>query len=281
VVVAVVGAGFNFTHPDLADNIWENPHEMLNTRDDDGNGFVDDLNGWDFASNDMNPVSQPFLDQDDHDTMVASLIGAVPDNELGIAGIARNVRLMPIRVAGEVNSPEDAVVEGLRYAIRHGAKVIVCTIDVSQLLPRIVPVLREAEQAGVLYVCPAGNREGHDIDEELMEISELSNVLIVAGSLRDGSLAPLAFGRRAQIAAPCSELSLLSFNRYVAAPMGTSWAAAVAGAVAATLISQEPQLTPREVIERIQSCSIMDDTMRDTLGGGRIDMLRVVTDVPR
>jgi subtilisin family serine protease len=277
VVVAIVGAGFNFTHPDLAKNIWTNPRETLNSQDDDGDGLVDDLHGWDFASNDMNPVSQPFQEQDDHDTMVACLIGAVPNNGLGIAGVGRNVRLMPIRVAGEVNSRKDAPAEGFKYAVKHGAKVIVCTIRAPQLFPRIIPALEEAQGADVLFVCPAGNRPNHNIDDEFKPIAHLSNVLIVAGSLKDGSLAPLSYGSSVQVAAPCSDMQLLSFNRYVETKsMGTSWATPIAAAVAATVISQEPRLTPKKVIERLKTCGVSDSGMRAKIAGGRIDMLNAV-----
>jgi hypothetical protein len=209
--------------------------------------------------------------------MVASLIGAVPNNGLGIAGVARNVRLMPIRVAGEVNAPEDAPAAGIRYAVTHGARVIICTIRILELLPRIIPALKEAEKAGVLFVCPAGNRRNYNIDDDFKEVGVLSNLLIVAGTLKDGSLAPLSFGKRVQVAAPCSDMRLLSFNRYHEVTyMGTSWATSIAAAVSATLLSQEPHLSPNEVIERLSICGVKDATMRDTIAGGRIDMLKVI-----
>ncbi len=88
ITIAILGAGLNFTHPDLAENVWKNDKETQNLMDDDGNGFVDDINGWDFASNDNNPVSEPYSDNQDHDSMVASLIAAIPNNGIGICGIA-------------------------------------------------------------------------------------------------------------------------------------------------------------------------------------------------
>lgn len=278
VTVAVLGEGLNYTHPDLADNIWMHPNEEWNRRDDDGNGFVDDVHGWDFAAKNGYPASQSYLDQEDHGSMVASVIAAVPNNGQGIAGVARNVRLMPVRVLGD-GALWQRYADGIRYATKQGARVIVCTTSLSQIVQFIESALKEAEAANVLFVCSAGNRTRYNIDndEELKPLRKFSNVLIVAGSRKDGRLAPLSFGSMAQVAAPCDDMKLLSFNDYVPVPhMGTSWAAPIAAAVAATFISQEPDLTPQQVIDRIRRCSVPHETMNGKIAGGRIDMLRVI-----
>lgn len=278
VTVAVLGAGVNFTHPDLADNVWVNSGEARNLKDDDGNGFVDDINGWDFASGDSNPVSQPYADNLDHDSMVASLIAAVPNNGIGIAGVGRNIRIMPVRTTGDYALLQRTA-DGMHYAMDHGARVIVCTQDLHQILQFIVPAIERANKADVLFVCSAGNAQRFNIDEDLKELGGFPNVLIVAGSRKDGSLAPLCFGRLSLIAAPCEGMQLLSYNDYASVShMGTSWAAPIAAAVAATLISQEPTLKPAEVIERIRRSSTVHSSMEGKLSGGRIDMLRVLSD---
>ena len=191
------------------------------------------------------------------------------------------MRIMPVRTFGDFSlTRRHPLADGIRYAIRNGARVIVITSTLDQYLHFIVPTLREAESARVLVVCSAGNA-GQNRDDDLREIGSLSNVLLVTGSRKDGSWAGLSYGKIISAAAPCGDMQLLSFDEYAPVPnMGTSWAAPIAAAVAATLLSQEPGLTPNQIIERIRRCSVMHESMRGKLGGGRIDMLRVIRNVP-
>jgi subtilisin family serine protease len=289
VVVALLDSGVNYTHPDLAANIWTNEREMPNDKDDDGNGYVDDLHGWDFAHSNNNPVSRRslrFPEQFDHGTALASLMAAVPDNRIGTAGVGRNVRIMNLLVAsdpdfeGQKSIPLEATLpRAIRYAIRQGARVIVCTIGSLDPPEKHFGIsLKEAEDAGVLFVKSAGNR-GQSIDDDAVFqfFAPYSNVLVVGGSVRDGTLSPrMNFGKRVGIAAPCVDMVFPSFNGYerFKGP-GTSFAAPIVAAVAATLISQEPTLTPPQVIARLRDASVRAPSMEGMIGGGRLDMARL------
>lgn len=97
VVVAVIDTGIDYTHPDLAGNIWTNPGEIAgNGIDDDGNGYVDDIHGWDFGEQDSDPIDDD--PNGGHGTPVAGVIGAVGNNGVGVAGVAWNVKLMALKV---------------------------------------------------------------------------------------------------------------------------------------------------------------------------------------
>tara|TARA_B110000977_G_C11087242_1_gene495141 strand:+ start:237 stop:4448 length:4212 start_codon:yes stop_codon:yes gene_type:complete len=120
-VVAILDTGVDYTHPDLEANIWINEAELNGVEgfDDDGNGYVDDIRGWDFINNDNAP-----LDDNMHGTHVAGIVGAVGDNGIGVAGAAWNVKLMPIKVFqsnGVGNS--STIAEGVNYATVNGATI--------------------------------------------------------------------------------------------------------------------------------------------------------------
>jgi subtilisin family serine protease len=295
IIVALLDSGVNYTHPDLAANIWKNEREMLNGKDDDGNGYVDDLCGWDFAYANNHPAdrrSRKFPDQFDHGTALASLMAAVPDNGIGTAGIGRNIKVMNLRVAGEPEFEgqtsaqlQTTLPKAIRYAIRHGALVIVCTLGALDPPDKHFGTsLKEAEEAGVLFVQAAGN-QGQNIDisksfnyANVSEfLSRYSNVLIVGGTARDGGLSPrMNFGKRVGIAAPCVDVVAPSWDGYerLKGP-GTSFAAPIVAAVAATLLSQEPELTPAQVIARLRNASVLAPGMKGVIGGGRLDMARL------
>jgi subtilisin family serine protease len=120
-IVAILDTGVDYTHPDLEANIWINEAELNGVEgyDDDGNGYVDDIRGWDFINNDNAP-----LDDNMHGTHVAGIVGAVGGNGIGVAGAAWNVKLMPIKVFqsnGAGNS--STIAEGVNYATANGATI--------------------------------------------------------------------------------------------------------------------------------------------------------------
>jgi len=125
VTVAVIDTGVDWTHPDLSSQIWLNPGEncagcRTDGIDNDGNGFVDDWHGWDFANNDNNP-----MDDHGHGTHVAGTIGAAGNNGVGVAGINWNVRIMPVKFLNAQGSGTDAgAVAAVLYAAQNGADVM-------------------------------------------------------------------------------------------------------------------------------------------------------------
>ncbi len=151
VVVAVIDTGCDLNHPDLAANIWANPREIPgNGVDDDGNHYIDDVHGWDFADHDNDPH-----DVSGHGTHVAGIIGAESDNARGVAGVAWRVRIMPLRFmnAFEEGTIADAV-EAIDYALAMGAKIINCSWGSSSHSRTLENVMSNAD---ALFVCAAGN----------------------------------------------------------------------------------------------------------------------------
>ena len=217
---------------------------------------------------------------------LASLIGAVADNGIGTVGVARNVKIMNLRVGGDLEfegeHPADlttAMAEAISYAIRNGAKVIACAIyPIRDSKGTVEAWLKEAEKAGVLFVRAAGNQHRSiDEDEDYKGLAKFSNVLVVGGTTRDGTLSPhMNFGKSVGIAAPSVDMVFPSFDGYVRFKgPGTSFATAIVASVAGTLLSQEPGLTPAQVIARLKEASVIAPGMEGKIGGGRLDMAKL------
>lgn len=151
IVVAVVDTGCNLTHPDLTANLWTNSHEIPgNGLDDDGNGYIDDVYGWDFRDGDNDPA-----DVSGHGTHVAGIIAAQGNNQLGIAGTAWRARIMPIRFMGAFDQGTTAdAIAAIEYAVARGAQIINCSWGGSGFSTALQNTMTNS---GVLFVCAAGN----------------------------------------------------------------------------------------------------------------------------
>jgi subtilisin family serine protease len=248
VVVAVVDTGTAAGHPDLATNFWNNPGEMVNLVDDDGNGKVDDIYGWDAYENDAVP-------QDDvgHGTHVAGTIGAQGDNGQGVTGVAWDVGLMAIRASDPDGFFTTAdVVEAFDYACDEGARVV----NGSFGGPGVSTAIKNAIDAcpGTLFVFAAGNGGddgiGDDNDSQPHHPCTVAaaNVLCVAAAGNSGLAGFSNFGRTTvHLAAPgVGILSTIPPSGYANAD-GTSMASPHVAGAAALVLSHRPTLTASEL----------------------------------
>ena len=157
IVVAVIDDGIHNSHPDLQSNLWVNEKEKPGNKiDDDKNGYVDDRFGWDFVynTNDITPNGS-------HGTVVAGIIGAITDNSIGIAGINKNVKLMPVIACDKYGScPTAAVIKAIKYAVDNGAEVINLSLgstDVVGYTAEYDEIINYAYDHNVIIVAAAGN----------------------------------------------------------------------------------------------------------------------------
>ncbi|WP_088013987.1 S8 family serine peptidase [Gottfriedia acidiceleris] len=194
VVVGVIDTGVDINHPDLAGKIWKNPKEIPNNKiDDDHNGYVDDVNGWDFYNHD-NTVYDA-LDGDEHGTHVSGTIAAaiegtnLKDNK-GVVGVAPNVKILPLKFIGPFGGTSADAIEAIEYAKSMGVKIT----NNSWGGGEYDPLLEEAiENSNSLFVAAAGN-DGMDNDEEgaYPASFESANILSVAAVDNKGNLAPFS-----------------------------------------------------------------------------------------
>jgi len=131
IVVAVIDTGIDINHPDLKDNIWKNPKEIPNNNiDDDNNGFVDDVHGWNFVPNNNN-----LSDDHGHGTHIAGIIGAVGGNGIGISGVAPKVSLMALKYYHPKRTDNRSnTVRAIHYAIDNGAHILITLVEDSKIM---------------------------------------------------------------------------------------------------------------------------------------------------
>ncbi|MFH2136229.1 MAG: S8 family serine peptidase [Patescibacteria group bacterium] len=174
-MIAILDSGVDIDHPDLASNIWVNPGEVANDGvDNDGNIYVDDVNGWDFVAGDNNPrpdFKEWWYTKEgiDHGTIVAGVAASVGNNSRGTAGVAWEAKIMPIRVLDSAGSGDVlTVIEGIDYAVEKGVDVINLSFIGSGFSKSLFLALERAYKAGIVVVAAVGNYAGagKNLDEE-------------------------------------------------------------------------------------------------------------------
>jgi len=176
VIIAILDTGVDIDHPDLRDNIWINDDEIAgNGRDDDSNGFIDDVNGWDFVNNipDPNPkFNEGFTDIGiNHGTVVAGVAAAQGNNTFGIAGVTWQAQIMPLKVlADNGEGTVEDVIRGIDYAIKNKADIINLSFMGVGFSQSLQDAIARAYRAGIIIVAAAGNEneqgQGVSLDKE-------------------------------------------------------------------------------------------------------------------
>jgi subtilisin family serine protease len=186
VVVAVIDSGVDYNHPDLDGNIWTNSSESIDGVDNDGNGYIDDIRGWDFVENDNSPIGY-----NDHGTHIAGIIGAEGDNGEGVTGVAWNVMIMPVRTLDfeGLGYVSDGIA-GIEYAILNGAQIINYSIGSNYFNQAVYDTISLANDSNILFVTSAGNS---GVDNETVDHYpsdyDLANIIAVAATDQNDNLA--------------------------------------------------------------------------------------------
>jgi subtilisin family serine protease/surface antigen len=280
VIVAVIDTGGDYRHPDLAANTWRNQREIFgNGIDDDRNGFVDDIHGYDFVNRDGDP-----MDDQGHGTHVAGTIGAVGNNNLGVVGVNQNVSLMHLKFLNSqgIGSTLDAV-RAVDYATRMGADVINASFGGGPYSQAMFDAISRANNAGVLFVAAAGNESNNnDLRPSFPADYNLPNVISVAATDHRDRLAGFSnFGRNSvDIGAPgVNILSTLPGNRYGSFD-GTSMAAPHVAGAAALLLAENSNQTPSQLKNLLmRTADPIASLQGKTVTGGRLNVNRALSQI--
>jgi subtilisin family serine protease/photosystem II stability/assembly factor-like uncharacterized protein len=285
VVIGDVDTGVDYTHEDLAANIWNNPGETgtdnqgndkrTNGIDDDSNGKIDDWRGWDFIGS--GSASSPLPDNDPmdgtlgHGTSTSGCAAAATNNSIGIAGIAYNCKVLPVKSAADATSGISGY-EPIVYAADMGCKVINCSWGgTGEFVQALQDVIDYAYNKGALVVASAGN-DGLDNDKSPHWPSSFNHVLSVSSIEASGASSDWAsYGGTINVYAPGADVYTTKKGGGYEAVTGTSFSSPLTAGVAALVFSQHPDWTPDQVAKQIRVTSSKFAVTRDPKYYGRVN----------
>jgi len=273
-IIAVSDSGLKVNHPDIAARIWINTGEIPNNGiDDDSNGLIDDINGWDWVNNDNNPT-----DDHGHGTNCTGIIGAIANNNNLFAGVNWNSKIMPLKVLNNSNSGSYSnMVNSIYYAVDQGAKVVSMSIGGSASSTLLTDSIEYANNNNViLFFCMMNFNNSVSYYPARYSLS-YSNVVAVGSTNPDDSrTAPFFwsatsgsnYGTHINVVAPgnfiygLNHLSNTDSNSYWG---GTSQATPLVAGIASLMLAQNPSLTP------LQLRTILQNTSQDQVGDAAED----------
>ena len=281
--IAVIDTGVDYTHPDLMGNMWHNKAEFHGRKgiDDDGNGFVDDIYGYDFANDDGDP-----MDDHSHGTHCAGIIAATHD-QVGIAGLMDDVQIVAIKFLsrGGFGSLANAI-KSIDYAIRADVHIMSNSWGGGGYNQALYEAISKAKDQGIVFVAAAGN-SSQDMDRSPSYPASYDIENVVSVGAMDSS------GRRASFSnygalgvdvfAPGVKIisSVLNgrYRKYSGTSMATPYVSAAIGLLLSVEMNHfESLMSFEEIMDRLIETSVREDGLRGHSRGGRVDAYRLLVD---
>lgn len=277
--IAVIDTGVDYTHPDLKGNMWTNAGEIPGNRiDDDKNGFIDDVYGYDFANNDANP-----MDGNGHGSHCSGTIGAVHNNKTGVAGVMADVSIMAIKFLGDDGSGTlEAAVKAIDYATLMNVDLMSNSWGGGGRSEALYEAIQRASDKGIIFTAAAGNSSSNnDTSPSYPASYENANIVSVAALTAQNGLASFSsYGRNSvHIAAPGHNiLSTVNGGAYDVYS-GTSMATPHVSGVLGLLLAKEGRIPHETLRDRLTMTGVPVAGLRGkTTTASRIDAYNLLTD---
>jgi subtilisin family serine protease len=280
VKIAVIDTGVDYNHPDLAGNVWVNQAELKGKSgvDDDGNGYIDDIHGYDFANTDSDP-----MDGHGHGTHCSGTIGAIHNNKIGVAGVMGEVTIVPVKFLDDSGSGTlEAAVLAIDYATKLNVDLMSNSWGGGGRSEALYEAIKRASDKGIIFTAAAGNSSSNNDSSPSYPASyESPNVVSVAALTAQNDLASFSsYGRNSvHIAAPGRNiLSTVKGGKYEVMS-GTSMATPHVSGVLGLLLAKEGRLNHEVLRERLISTGAFVSALRGkTQSASRIDAYNLLTD---
>ncbi|MEL6313745.1 MAG: S8 family serine peptidase, partial [Pseudomonadota bacterium] len=278
--VAVLDTGIDLQHHDLNDNLWVNTGEVAGDGiDNDGNGFVDDVHGYNFTSS--GAANDPD-DVDGHGTHVAGIIAAEANGN-GVVGVAPEADIMAVKVLNDSGIGSwTGIARGIGYAVENGAKIINMSLTGGPIPNEIKAAVERAQDAGVLIIAAAGNFGWDQALNPAALTAEFDNVISVAASTQSDTLAGFSNysidGTTVDVAAPGTSIRSTTPNDSYDENSGTSMAAPVVAGAAAVIWAANPAMSYKQVIDIIEtSVDTLSSLAKPIATNGVINLAKAIT----
>lgn len=277
VKIAVIDTGVDYNHEDLKNNIMINELEKngIDGVDDDGNGFIDDIYGYDFANNDSDP-----MDGHGHGTHCAGVIGA-SHNSKGIAGINAQVKILPIKfLTDKGGGTLEAALKAIDYATQRGVQVMSNSWGGGGRSEALFEAIKRAESKGIIFIAAAGNSNNdNDTNPTYPANYKASNVVSVGAIDGKGKRASFSnYGKNTvHVFAPGVDIFSTVANNKYKKMSGTSMACPHVAGVAGLLLASEPNLTAVELKQRLMNTSVESVELDEYTASGYVDAYQALT----
>lgn len=268
VIVAVIDTGVDYNNPNLVDNMWVNEAEKNGVAgvDDDGNGYVDDIYGYDFVNVDSDP-----MDDHGHGTHCSGTIGASGNDGKGIVGVNWNVRIMALKFLSANGGTTEGAIEAIDYATKMGADIMSNSWGGGGESEALKEAIQRANDAGILFLAAAGNNGTNNDEQAFFPANyDVPNLISVAALDNSGQLADFScYGQnKVHIAAPGVAVLSSILDGGMDYWSGTSMATPHVSGVAALVLANEPELTVAELRERLLKTSQPLFTLKNMISTG-------------
>jgi len=279
--VMVIDTGIDYNHPDLKDNMWINDAELNGEDgiDDDENGCIDDIHGCDYSNNDGDPI-----DDHGHGSHCAGTIGAVHNNDIGVAGVMADVELVACKfLASSGSGTTEGAIKCIDYGIKVGVNIMSNSWGGGPSSIALKEAIERARDAGIIFTAAAGNESSNNDNTPKYPANyQVENVISVAAYTASEEMSSFScYGKdTVHIAAPGSNIySTVKDGKY-ASYSGTSMATPHVSGVLGLLISHEKDLSFADIKERILMTSVpVRSFKRKLMTGGRIDAYNILMDI--